>query len=373
VQNNAFPSARPEALLPSRHYRRGGPVARALSIAELRAMALHRLPSIAAEYLEGGAEDELSLAANRAGFDMVRFRPRLVDDGASPRALPAFPYVIAPTGLNGLYWRGADLALARAAAAAGVPFTQSTVSNVLLEDVAAVPGIEHWFQLYLFSQMSLVESLLARAAKAGVKTLVVTIDANTFGNREWNARLYVAEAKPGLAARLDVLRHPRWLAQVYRHGLPGFPNIADWLGEGARDLLEASRWLRQNIAPTVSWYELEQVRRLWSGRMLIKGITHVEDARRAMALGADGVVLGNHGGRQLDGAVTGMDLLASVRDMLGGQATVLVEGASAGVPICSRRICWVRMGQWGARDALWRRGGRRTGRGPGSGHSEAGI
>jgi (S)-mandelate dehydrogenase len=206
-----------------------------------------------------------------------------------------------------------------------------------------------------------------------VKTLVVTIDANTFGNREWNARLYVAEAKPGLAARLDVLRHPRWLAQVYRHGLPGFPNIADWLGEGARDLLEASRWLRQNIAPTVSWYELEQVRRLWSGRMLIKGITHVEDARRAMALGADGVVLGNHGGRQLDGAVTGMDLLASVRDMLGGQATVLVEGASAGVPICSRRICWVRMGQWGdARRSMASRRAENRAR-SGSGHSEAGI
>lgn len=289
-------------------------------------MALRRLPSIAAEYLEGGAEDELSLAANRAGFDALRFRPRLVDDRAPPRALPTFPYVIAPTGLNGLYWRGADLALARAAAAAGVPFTQSTVSNVLLEEVAAVPGIEHWFQLYLFSQMSLVESLLERAAKVGVETLVVTIDANTFGNREWNTRLYASEARPGLAARLDVLRHPRWLAQVYRHGLPGFPNIADWLGEGARDLLEASRWLRQNIAPTVSWRELEQVRRLWSGRMLVKGVTHVEDARRAVALGADGVVLGNHGGRQLDGAVTGMDLLAPTRDALGGQTMVLVEG-----------------------------------------------
>lgn len=286
-------------------------------------MALHRLPAIAAEYLEGGAEEEVSLQANRAAFDRLRFRPRLAEGGQGAQG---FPYVIAPTGLNGLYWRGADMALARAAAVAGVPFTQSTVSNVRLEEIAAVPGIDHWFQLYLFSQMAMVEQLLARAAGAGVRTLVVTVDANTFGNREWNTRLYAAEARPSLAARLDVLRHPRWLAQVYRHGLPGFPNIAEWLGEGAGDLLQASQWLRRNIAPTVRWEELAQVRRLWSGRMLVKGIGHVADARRVMALGADGVVLGNHGGRQLDGAVSGMDLLAETREALGEKAMVLVEG-----------------------------------------------
>lgn len=324
MRDNAFSrGAAAASSLPLRRYRRNGAVTQALSIAELRAMALHRLPAIAAEYLEGGAEDECSLEANRAAFDRLRFRPRLPD---APRPPEAFPYIIAPTGLNGLYWRGADLALARAAAAAGVPFTQSTVSNVLLEEIAAVPGIDHWFQLYLFSEMALVEHLLARAARAGVQTLVVTIDANTFGNREWNTRLYAAEARPSLAARLDVLRHPRWLAQVYRHGLPSFPNIAEWLGEGAGDLLQASQWLRRNIAPTVSWEELAQVRRLWRGRMLIKGIGHVADARRAMALGADGVVLGNHGGRQLDGAVSGMDLLAETREALGDQAMVLVEG-----------------------------------------------
>jgi (S)-mandelate dehydrogenase len=317
------PSSGTASGLPLRRYRRRGAVEQALSIAELRAMALHRLPAIAAEYLEGGAEDELSLGANRAAFDRLRFRPCLPD---APRSRHAFPYIIAPTGLNGLYWRGADLALARAAAVAGVPFTQSTVSNVLLEEVAAVPGIDHWFQLYLFSEMALAEHLLARAARAGVQTLVVTIDANTFGNREWNTRLYAAEARPTLAARLDVLCHPCWLAQVYRHGLPSFPNIAAWLGEGAGDLLQASQWLRRNIAPTVSWDELAQVRRLWHGRMLIKGIGHVADARRAMALGADGVVLGNHGGRQLDGAVAGMDLLAETRAALGDKAIVLIEG-----------------------------------------------
>lgn len=312
-----------QRLLASRRYRRSGLPERAVSIAELRAMALHRLPALAAEYLEGGADDEISLTANRTQFDSLHFRPKLMDE---PAGDADFPYVIAPTGLNGLYWRGADLALARAAAAAGVPFTQSTVSNVRLEEVARVPKLDHWFQLYIFSEMALVQELLARVAAAGVRTLVVTIDANTFGNREWNARLYATEAQPSLAAKIDALRHPRWLTQVYRHGLPGFPNIAEWLGESAANLLEASRWLRQNIAPTVRWSELERVRTLWGGRMLIKGIGHLDDAVRAMAIGADGVVLGNHGGRQLDGAVPGMALLAATREALGPGASVLVEG-----------------------------------------------
>ncbi|PNU04405.1 alpha-hydroxy acid oxidase [Novosphingobium guangzhouense] len=311
--------------MPSRRYRLRGDPQRALSIAELRAMALHRLPALAAEYLEGGAEDEIALAANRQAFDRLRFRPRLAE-GDAPAGECRFPYIIAPTGLNGLYWHGADIALARAAAKAGVPFTQSTVSNVLLEDVAKVPGLEHWFQLYIFSEMALVERLLGRVAAAGVRTLVVTIDANTFGNREWNARLYAAEGQATLAARMDALRHPRWMAQVFRKGLPGFPNIAEWLGAGSADLLEASRWLRQNIAPTVSWRELEHVRALWHGRMLIKGIGHPADARRAADMGADGVVLGNHGGRQLDGAAPGLELLQATRAELRADVQVLVEG-----------------------------------------------
>lgn len=290
-------------------------------------MALNRLPALAAEYLEGGAEDEIALAANRTAFDRLRFRPRLALAGVPPHSdSPAFPYVIAPTGLNGLYWHGADLALAHAAAAAGVPFTQSTVSNERLEEIAKVPGLDHWFQLYLFSEMGLVGQLLSRASAAGIGTLVVTVDANTFGNREWNARLYAAEGQATLAARLDALRHPRWMAQVWSKGLPGFPNIAEWLGPGSADLIEASRWLRENIAPTVSWRELEQVRALWRGRMLIKGIGHPADARRAIDMGADGVVLGNHGGRQLDGVMPGLDLLEATRAELGRDVQVLVEG-----------------------------------------------
>lgn len=314
-----------------RRFRRYG-VAKALSIAELRAMALKLLPSVPAEYLEGGADDEISLALNRAGFDAIWFEPRLECDelprpGAGGRfAHLAFPYVVAPTGLNGLYWPNADLMLAEAAAEAGVPFTQSTVSNCGLADIARVPGLDHWFQLYLFSDMDFVGALIQRAWGEGVRTLVVTVDANIFGNREWNARLYGADGRPNLAAKLHALCHPRWMAQVGRRKLPGFPNLSDWLGPDGRDLISASRWIRANMAPRVSWAQLEHVRALWPGTMLIKGIGHRDDARRAVAIGADGVVLGNHGGRQLDGAIPGIALLADCRADLGEGPIILVEG-----------------------------------------------
>ena len=322
---------RPPDLLPSRRYRTSGSVAWALSIGDLRARALKRLPAIAAEHLEGGAEDEISLAANRAAFERLHFHPRFDAAETSAKGSGAldhlpFPLVIAPTGLNGLLWPDGDLALARAAAQVGVPFTQSTVSNASIEDIARVAGLEHWFQLYLFSAMDCVESLIGRAAAAGVHTLVVTTDANTYGNREWNARLYCAESKPTFAAKLDALLHPRWMAQVFLRGLPVFPNIADWLDGEPQDPFSASRWIRLNMAPRVTWGQLERIRALWQGRMLIKGIGHLADARRAMEIGVDGVVLGNHGGRQLDGAVAGIELLPAVRQALGPQAVVLVEG-----------------------------------------------
>lgn len=313
-----------------RHYAGRDP-RRAVSIADLRAMAMARLPGFVAEYLEGGAEEERTLAANRASFARRWFAPRVLAGGAPAPALSllgqdlAMPLVVAPTGFNGLYWPQGDVALARAAVAAGVPFVQSTVSNASIEEVALAGG-DRWFQLYAFRDRSASAALLERAREAGARVLVMTVDAQLYGNREWNRRLYRGENALAWRARLDCLTHPRWMAQVWARGLPGFANLYPFLPEGGRGLLASARWVREAIDPALDWGAIAWARARWQGPLVVKGIGHPQDAARALAEGADGVVLSNHGGRQLDGAVPALDLVAPVRDALGGGFALLVDG-----------------------------------------------
>ncbi|HWU02708.1 MAG TPA: alpha-hydroxy acid oxidase [Novosphingobium sp.] len=316
------------------HLRRlyaGRDPARAVSIADLRAMAMRRLPGFVSEYLEGGAEDERTLAANRASFANARFAPRVLA-GAPPapgttlfgRAL-AMPLVVAPTGFNGLFWHQGDVALARAAAQAGVPFAQSTVSNATIEQVAQAGG-ERWFQLYAFRDRGASAALLDRAREAGARVLVITVDAQLYGKREWNTRLYRGENALRPRAMLDVALHPRWLAQVWARGLPGFANLYPFLPQGQTGLLPSARWVREAIDPALDWSVVAWARALWPGPLVIKGLAHPDDAARALAEGADGIVLSNHGGRQLDGAVPALDMVRPVRDRVGNGLSVLVDG-----------------------------------------------
>jgi (S)-mandelate dehydrogenase len=304
---------------------------RALAIADLRAMAHARLPGFVSEYLEGGAEDENTLAANLASFAQARFAPRVLAGAAPSSAITLFgralalPLVIAPTGFNGLLWHQGDVALARAAARAGVPFTQSTVSNATIESVAAA-GACHWFQLYAFRDRGASADLLVRAKAAGAEALVITVDAQLYGKRAWNSRLYRGENRLRWPAMLDVARHPRWMAQVWARGMPGFANLYPFLPDGQTGLLPSARWVRDAIDPALDWSILSWARRHWHGPLIVKGIGHPEDALRAQAEGADGVVLSNHGGRQLDGAVPALDLVAPVRDRVGGGLVVLMDG-----------------------------------------------
>lgn len=316
------------------HLRRlyaGADPSRALSIAELRAMAMRRLPGFVAEFLEGGAEDERTLAANLAGFAQARFAPRVLT-GASARSGVtlfgqdlAFPLVIAPTGFNALHWHEGDLALARAAGQAGVAFTQSTVSNATIETVAQA-GADHWFQLYAFRDRGASADLLARARGAGVCALVITVDAQLYGKRAWNSRLYRGENILRWPAKVDVALHPRWLRQVWARGIPGFANLYPFLPDGQTGLLPSARWVRDAMDPALDWSIVRWARQHWSGPLIVKGIGHPEDAMRARDEGVDGVVLSNHGGRQLDGAVAALDLVAPVRDRVGDGLAVLVDG-----------------------------------------------
>ncbi len=316
------------------HLRRlytGRDPARALSIADLRAMAHARLPGFVSEYLEGGAEDENVLTANLAGFAKARLAPRVLTGAAPSPGTTLFgqglamPLVIAPTGFNAMHWREGDVALARAAAQAGVPFTQSTVSNATIESVARA-GADHWFQLYAFRDRGASGELLARAKAAGAKALVITVDAQLYGKRAWNSRLYRGENALRWPAMVDAALHPRWMAQVWSRGMPGFANLYPFLPAGQTGLLPSARWVRDAIDPALDWSIVGWARRRWGGPLIVKGIGHPDDALRAQAEGADGVVLSNHGGRQLDNAVPALDLVAPVRDRVGDGLAVLMDG-----------------------------------------------
>jgi (S)-mandelate dehydrogenase len=310
-----------------------GPLARALNIADLRALAARQVPHFAFEYVEGGSEDEATLAANRADFARWRLLPRtLVDTRARSLAAPllgrqvAAPLVVGPTGFNGILHADGDAALARAAARHGIPFTLSTFSTARLEDVARRAGGELWLQLYVLKERAIARDLITRAAAAGYQALVFTTDANVFGSREWDRRNFRAPGKPSLRTVLDILRHPRWLARHAACGLPRFRNLEGFLTPGETNALGGSTVIPRLMDASISWDDVRWMRELWRGKFLLKGVLDVRDAEQALQLGCDGVVLSNHGGRQLDCGVTGLQMLPEVARAVGKRLTLIVDG-----------------------------------------------
>ncbi len=305
----------------------------AKSVAELRAIAQRRLPAFAFEYLSGGAEEEWTLQRNRAIFRRLSWVPRTLVDtvdrslGCTLWGKPQpLPLVVAPMGLNGLHWHHGDSVLAGAAAAAGIPFTLSTVSNESLETVIGRSGAEVWLQLYLLRRREITDDLLARAQQHGCETLVLTSDANLFGNREWDRRNYRGPGQLSWRNLLEVACHPRWVANVLlRGGIPRFANIAHHLPANARTVTSATTVLPPLFEPTLDWQDLERLRQRWQGRLLLKGVLSPQDAVRAFACGCDGVVITNHGGRQLDGCVSPLEMLPAIRRAVGPDPTLLID------------------------------------------------
>jgi (S)-mandelate dehydrogenase len=308
-------------------------IKRALNIADLREIARRRVPGFVFEYVEGGAEDEITLRGNREALEALRFVPQTLVHTADrhQRATlcgreSAAPLLIAPTGGNGMLHTEADLCLARAAARMGVPFCLSTVSTMRLEDIAKGAGGRLWMQLYVMQNRAIAEDIMRRADAAGYEALVFTTDANVFGSREWDRRNYRAPGKPSLHALLDTLRHPRWLYQIVcRNGIPRLRNMESFLPPAAATSVGGSTILPQMFRATITWDDIAWIRNFWPRKLLIKGVLSLSDAQRAADLGCDGIFLSNHGGRQLDSCVAPIEVLPQIAAAVGSRMTIIVD------------------------------------------------
>jgi len=317
-----------------RRFHWGRDFRKCLTVEELRALARRRLPAFAFEYLEGGAEDEVTLRRNRQAFERVVFVPKtLVDVSRRDLSVEVFgvraplPIAISPTGSNGLFRRRGDLALARAAAAAGIPFVQSTVSTLKLETIAAEAKPRHWMQLYMLKDRAVTESMVARAAAAGCEALVLTTDTVVFGNREWDRRHYAGADRLRAMSKLEILAHPRWMLDVlWPSGVPVFENLLEFLPGRKGNPLETRAFLLEQMDASITFKEVAWLKGIWPRKLVVKGILDPDDARRAADAGADGVVVSNHGGRQLDGAVSTLEALPGVAKAVGDHICVMIDG-----------------------------------------------
>jgi len=318
---------------------------RAVSIEDLRGLAKRRLPRAIFDFFDGGAEDEVTLRENRAAFERIRLLPRVlvdvskIDTAADVLGRPSsLPLAIAPTGGISAGRHGAELILARAAKAYGVPFTMATPSAFTIERVAKEVGGRLWFQLYAVRDQEFRRNLVSRAKNAGYEALLVTVDLPVSGKRERDPRNgFHTPYSPNWRNSRDVIFKPAWALDMLRHGLPGMANL-----EGYRfstpvgtDIVTA---VGREMDAGLDWEYIKRLRDEWPGKLLLKGVERPDDAERAAAVGCDGVVVSNHGGRQLDGAAPTLDALPEISKTVGSKITVLLDGGvRRGVDILKAR------------------------------------
>lgn len=317
-----------------RRYRNDTRFEHAQSITELEHMARRHLPHFAWEYLSGGAEDEVTLRRNRQAFAEIGLLPSTLISCAQIDTRTAFlgqqrplPLAIGPTGFNGMLYKDADILLARAARDKGIPFTLSTVSSNSLEEVAAaVPDVELWYQLYSLNDPAVEDDLLRRAEAVGCRTLLLTSDAVLIGNREWDRRNFAKPLQLTWRNKLDVACHPRWIKRaLWPQGLPKMGNLLAYLPGDAKNTAGAAHFMAHKMEPGLCWEHLARLRKRWPHRLVLKGVQTAADARRCVELGLDGIVVTNHGGRQLDGAPASIDCLPAISEAVRGQLSVLLD------------------------------------------------
>jgi L-lactate dehydrogenase (cytochrome) len=304
----------------------------AASIGDYRALAQARLPHFLFEYLDGGSYDEVTLRRNVEDLQRLTLKQRVLRDVSNIDLSTelfgknwAMPVGLGPVGLSGLYARRGEVQAARAAAAANVPFALSTLSACSIDEVARAAPL--WFQLYIVKDRGFVSDMIARANEAGCGALLLTVDLAVPGTRYRDYRSGLSGSMRGPVARMkQVLRRPDWAWDVAVRGRPmTMGNLEPVLGANAA-LSDLMGWVGQNFDSSVTWKDVEWVRSQWPGPLVIKGILDPDDARECVANGADGMVVSNHGGRQLDGALSSARALPPIADAVAGRAAILADG-----------------------------------------------
>jgi (S)-mandelate dehydrogenase len=300
-------------------------------VSDLRTRAKRRLPHFVFDYLDGGAGGEAGLRRNERAFIELLLKPRaLVNVEARDLSTRLFgrtwaaPFGVAPVGLGNLIWPGADEAIARAAAATNVPYTLSTAATTSLERIAEIAPQHAWFQLYVGKRDADVTDLVDRADRAGYDVLLVTVDVPVPARRLRDMRNHFTipfRITPEVA--LALLTHPSWSIATLRAGVPRFVNVERYADVFDRQSIAA--YLRTEIRSRFDWDDLKRLRDRWSGRFVVKGLMTVEDSVRARDLGCDGIVISNHGGRQLDSAPATLDVLPDIRAAVGGDFTLILD------------------------------------------------
>lgn len=307
------------------------------AVSDYRELARRRLPRLLFDYIDGGSYAEATLRRNVADFEALALRQRVLRDVSQISLATdlfgqsfSMPVMLAPVGMAGMYARRGEVQAARAARAAGVPFCLSTVGVCDLDEVTTGAGVAPWFQLYMIRDRGYMAELLARAKGLGCPVLVFTVDLPVPGARYRDMRTGLFGGAPSLTSGLkrawDGITHPDWLVDVQLGGKPHvFGNLAAAIPE-AKGMSEFWPWVTKNFDPSLTWQDLDWIRSHWDGPIIIKGILDPEDAREAVKVGADGIIVSNHGGRQLDGVLSGVRALPPIADAVGDDLTILMDG-----------------------------------------------
>jgi L-lactate dehydrogenase (cytochrome) len=306
----------------------------AASVEDLRRIAKRRLPHGVFDYIDGGAEDERSLARNSSAFARFEFQPRILRDVSSLDTSTeifgrpaAMPLILAPTGFTRIAQSQGELAVARSAARAGVPWSLSTMGTRSIEEVAAVSDGDKWFQIYAWRDRGLIAELVGRARSAGYTAVWLTVDTAMLGRRERDVRRGMTlPPKVGLGTLVDGAIHPGWTLDFLRNDPITFANVVGLSADDGTTAVNLAEHMARQFDPALSWNDVDWLRSIWDGPIVLKGVQTVADAKQAVAMGVEGIGLSNHGGRQLDDAPAPIDLVEPVRDEIGDAATIICDG-----------------------------------------------